>query len=85
MIEIFLDGTSVRAHEGSTLTSVLVANGHWHLRRHEVTGVPRGPLCGMGVCLECSVSVDGVDGVRACLTAVGAGMRVLTGGGDGTA
>ena len=49
------------------------------LRSHPVTGTPRGPLCGMGVCLECDVTVDGRTGTRACLTRVSDGMRIQTG------
>ncbi len=41
-------------------------------------GTPRGLFCGIGVCQECRVVVDGVV-ARACVTPVAAGMRVTTG------
>ncbi len=77
---ILVDGTAVAAPRSATLTAVLVAAGRWTLRAHPLTGEPRGPLCGMGVCLECEVTVDGQPGTRACLTRITDGMRVQTTG-----
>lgn len=46
--------------------------------RRSVQGQPRAPVCGMGVCFECRVSVDGAAHVRACMTPVRDGMRIDT-------
>jgi sarcosine oxidase subunit alpha len=46
--------------------------------RESVSGEPRAPLCGIGVCQECRVTVDGLPGVRACMTPVREGMKVET-------
>jgi len=46
--------------------------------RDSPSGTPRGLFCGIGVCQECRVVVDGVVS-RACVTPVVAGMRVTTG------
>jgi len=46
--------------------------------RRSVTGQWRAPLCGMGVCFECRVSIDGVAQQRACMVPVREGMQVLT-------
>lgn len=43
--------------------------------RHAATG-DRGLFCGMGVCGECAVRVDGLPGRLACMTTVHDGMRV---------
>lgn len=77
-VQILVDGVPLTADAGAALTAVLVAAGHWVLRTHPLTGEPRGPLCGMGVCLECEVTVDGQPGTRACLTSVADGMQVRT-------
>jgi predicted molibdopterin-dependent oxidoreductase YjgC len=76
---IEVDGELVPVARGAMLTAALIAAGRWVLRSHPVTGTPRGPLCGMGVCLECDVTVDGRTGTRACLTRVSDGMRIQTG------
>jgi D-hydroxyproline dehydrogenase subunit gamma len=34
--------------------------------RTSVTGEPRGPLCGMGICFECRAVVDGIPHSRTC-------------------
>ncbi len=44
--------------------------------RQARSGAPRGPFCGMGVCFDCLVTVDGRPSQRACLTKVEAGMDV---------
>ena len=34
--------------------------------RRSVSGEPRGPLCGMGICFECRVAIDGIPHCRSC-------------------
>lgn len=75
---VLIDGRPVPALRGRTLAAVLRAAGVTATRRNPVTGEPRGAYCGMGVCFECEVRVDGVPGVRACLTHVRDEMRVET-------
>ncbi len=77
-IEIQVDGRAVSAFAGESLAATLTAAGQLALRRHE-SGEPRGLYCGMGVCFDCRVSIDGRPGERACMTPVRAGMRVRTG------
>jgi sarcosine oxidase subunit alpha len=48
--------------------------------RRSVTGTPRAPLCGMGVCFECRARVDGRILVRTCLVPCRDGMEVCTDG-----
>jgi predicted molibdopterin-dependent oxidoreductase YjgC len=79
MTTITVDGSPLTVVEGISLTAALVGDDRWHLRRNPVSGDPRGPFCGMGVCFECELTVDGRAGVRACLTRVTPGMRVETG------
>lgn len=77
MIEIRVNGTPVRVPAEATLAAALLAAG---ALRRSITGEPRGPLCGMGTCFECRVTVDGRPHQRACLLPVRAGMEVVTGG-----
>jgi len=72
-----IDGRSVEAREGDTVASALLAASVRAFRRTR-HGAPRGIFCGMGVCFDCVVTVDGVHSVRACMTAVRAGMKVET-------
>jgi 2Fe-2S iron-sulfur cluster binding domain len=54
-VEILVDGQVVPAVPGSSLSAALWNAGWRSFSVHPVTGRPRGPLCGMGVCQECLV------------------------------
>ncbi|WP_326595361.1 (2Fe-2S)-binding protein [Streptomyces sp. NBC_01803] len=77
-VRVVVDGTPREAWEGQSVTAVLAAAGIWALRRNPVTGQARGPFCGMGVCLECEVTIDGRADVRSCLAHVADGMDIRT-------
>lgn len=76
-IRLRVDGEALEALEGATVAAALVSAGIWHFRR-AVRGEPRGPVCGMGICHECRVTIDGVAHRRACLETVAHGMEVTT-------
>lgn len=78
LAEFTVDGTVISTLEGRSLTGALHAAGITAWRRNLVTGETRAPFCGMGVCFECELTVDGTAGTRACLVAVHAGMQVQT-------
>ena len=75
---ITLDGREIEAFPGETVAAALLATGVRTLRRTEKRGDPRGIFCGMGVCFDCLVTVDGRPHLRACLTRAEPGMRVQT-------
>ena len=62
---------------GVTVAAALLDVGASAFRR-SVSGEPRAPLCGMGTCYECRVTIDGVAHRRACLVTVADGMHVTT-------
>lgn len=76
-ITVRVDGRSVRVAHGATVATAVFAAGGMRFRR-SVSGEPRAPLCGMGICFECRVVVDGRPHVRACMTACRDGMEVQT-------
>ncbi len=73
------DGTTYTGFEGDTIASALLANGIRQLRVHEETGAPRAIYCNIGHCFECRVTVDDVNGVRACMTTIQENMKVDSG------
>jgi predicted molibdopterin-dependent oxidoreductase YjgC len=77
-VGLTVDGVPQRAWAGQTVAAALVAAGRWPLRRNPVSGEVRGPFCGMGICLECEVTIDGRPDSRSCTTQVADGMRVGT-------
>jgi predicted molibdopterin-dependent oxidoreductase YjgC len=78
VIELTVDGRPLSAPEGQSLAAALLSAGRSTLRESP-SGTPRGLYCGIGVCQECRVHVEGQGVVRACITPVTAGMRVTTG------
>ena len=76
-VDLLVDGRHVRAAVGTTVAAALIDAGV-HAFRMSVRGEPRAPLCGMGICFECRVTIDGVGHRRACLVSVADGMRVTT-------
>jgi sarcosine oxidase subunit alpha len=75
-IRIVVNGRSCSAFEGETVHAALLAAGHRGLRKTVKTGRPRGIFCGMGICYDCLVTIDGVPNRRACMTPVEDGMEI---------
>ncbi len=72
-----LDGEPYPALPGETLAAALYDAGKRAWRRAR-NGESRGLLCGMGICFDCLVTVDGQAGLRACQMLVREGMAVTT-------
>lgn len=81
-VTIRVNGALVAAYTGETLFAALLAAGIRTLRRsvNDPAKTARGGFCGMGICQECRVTVDGLPDRRACMTAVREGMEVVTDG-----
>jgi len=77
-VELVVDGRVVPAFEGESVAAALLAAGRRALRATPRHGEPRGMYCGIGVCFECVMVVDGQLGTRTCLMPVRDGMRVET-------
>jgi D-hydroxyproline dehydrogenase subunit gamma len=77
-VRISIDGQTLIVARGTSLAAALMGMDVAAFRR-SLSGEPRAPLCGMGSCFECRVTVDGRTHVRACLEPVHEGMDVVTG------
>ncbi|WP_195759938.1 (2Fe-2S)-binding protein [Paracoccus sp. S-4012] len=81
-VTLTLDGEAVSAVAGESLAGMMLARGVRVFRRMP-DGSGRAPYCGMGTCFDCRIEVarPGEEPltVRACVTAVEAGMVVSTG------
>jgi predicted molibdopterin-dependent oxidoreductase YjgC len=73
---VYMDGREVQAFEGDSVLGLLWANGEHDLHRTARTREARGFFCGIGVCFDCLVTIDGKRNVRACLERVKQGMRI---------
>ena len=78
-VTVTVDGQPIPAYHGETLAAALLAAGRRTFRHTVPGGHPRGLFCGIGMCFDCLVTVDGVQ-IRACVTPVQDGMQVSTTG-----
>lgn len=77
LITVEVNGKPIRVAEGDMVSTAIALAGEAGFRV-SVNGEPRGPLCGMGICFECRVTIDGRAHCRACLTPCRPGMQVWT-------
>ena len=77
-VTIRVDGQPLRAREGDSVATALLAAGQMALSRNARTGAPQGGWCMIGVCFGCLCEIDGRPGEQACLTPVQPGMAVRT-------
>lgn len=82
-LSFLFDGQPIVAFEGETVAAALLAAGRRVLRTTAYTHTARGVFCGMGVCFDCLVVIDGAPSRRACVTFVRDGMSVETQAGFG--
>jgi D-hydroxyproline dehydrogenase subunit gamma len=76
--EIQVDGEKVVAYQGETIAAALIASGRRTFRRTQKKNEPRGMYCGIGLCFECEMEINGVPNTRACQTLVTPGCQVKT-------
>ena len=79
MIRVSINGEQVQVAQGTTVSAAVLNQG-MAATRHSITGAPRGPLCGMGICFECRLTVDGQLHVRSCQLVCREGMEIDTSG-----
>jgi predicted molibdopterin-dependent oxidoreductase YjgC len=77
-LALSLDGTPLAARPGQSVAAALTDAGirSWRTTRHG--GRPRGLFCGIGVCFDCLLTIDGQPNQRACLVPARDGMRLET-------
>lgn len=65
-VAIEVDGERIEGVEGQSIAGILLGDGRLAWRESARQGEPRGLFCGIGVCFDCLVAVNGVRDVRAC-------------------
>ena len=77
IVSLLVNGVEVTMPAGSMVSAAIMKTGASFFRR-STTGEPRGPLCGMGICFECRVTINGEEHCRSCQTLCRNGMDVRT-------
>jgi len=73
-----VNGTPLEVPAGVTVGVAVMLAGQ--PCRMSASGQPRGPLCGMGICFECRVTINGRPHCRSCQILCESGMDVRTDG-----
>lgn len=77
-VNITVDGKAIEAYQGETVAAAMLAAGIRTFNKSHKHKQPRSLYCGMGVCYECLVTINGVHAQRACVTHVEEGMVIET-------
>jgi aerobic-type carbon monoxide dehydrogenase small subunit (CoxS/CutS family) len=75
-VSLKVNGASISVPSGTTVAVAMALAGQ--LCRTSVTGEPRRPLCGMGICFECRVTINGIPHCRSCQSPCEPGMEVMS-------
>lgn len=76
-IQLRVNGKSLAVPQGTIVAAAVALAGETRFRR-SVLGRPRSPLCGMGICMECRVTINGQTQCRSCQALCEPGMEVQT-------
>ncbi|MEO6334319.1 MAG: (2Fe-2S)-binding protein [Pyrinomonadaceae bacterium] len=77
MITLTINNASITVEEGTTVAAAISNSGVTAFRT-SVAGEFRGPVCGMGICFECRVTINGSRHQRSCSVIAADGMEVVT-------
>ena len=77
-IKFTFDGENITAITGQSVAAALLAANQRALRKTRFNNNERGVFCGIGVCFDCLVVIDGITNQRACLIEARPGMKVQT-------
>lgn len=75
-IPVTINGKQIFVREGISVAAAVMMAGE--PCRYSVQGQPRGALCGMGICMECRMTINSVPHRRACQVLCAPGMEVAT-------
>ncbi len=77
-ITLHINGQTLTVDAGTSVAAAIALSSS-PVTRISVSSMPRTPLCGMGVCQECRVTIDGRAHQLACQTLCTTGMQILAG------
>jgi D-hydroxyproline dehydrogenase subunit gamma len=77
-LRLRVDGLTIEVPAGCMVSAAVAIAGASKFRT-SVTGQPRAALCGMGICFECRVTINGRAHCKSCQIPSEAGMEVETG------
>jgi hypothetical protein len=77
LVQLRIDGKLISVPAGTVVAAAIALAGKKAFRE-SVLNEPRGPLCGMGICMECRVTINSRPHCRSCQILCEPGMEVMT-------
>lgn len=75
-ISFTFNGEAFTCESGQSVAAALIAADILELRKTRFENEPRSIFCGIGICFDCVVVIDGVANQRSCLIQAKPGMKV---------
>lgn len=69
------NGEPISCAPGASVAAALISTGRTGWRETR-SGAQRGVFCGIGICFDCLVEIDGESGQRSCMIPLAEGMEV---------
>lgn len=76
LIRFTFNGTEFHGEQGQSIAAALISNDQRILRNTRFDSTPRSIFCGIGICFDCVVVVDGIANQRSCLVEIAPDMKV---------
>lgn len=73
------NGVEIEYEEGQSIAAALIKDEKRELRKTRFGEEPRSIFCGIGICFDCIVVINGVGNQRSCLIAAQEDMNVESG------
>ena len=75
-ITFTFNGDEFTCESGLSIAAALIASDNRELRKTRFGNEARSIFCGIGICFDCVVVIDGVANQRSCLIEAKPGMKV---------
>lgn len=75
-INFNFNGRDFTGLEGQSIAAALIAADQRELRKTRFESSSRSIFCGIGICFDCVVVVDGIANQRSCLIEIKDGMKI---------
>lgn len=75
-ITFTFNGVQYQGFPGQSIAAALMANGEREIRKTRFENAPRSIFCGIGICFDCVVVVNGIANQRACLVEISEGVKI---------
>jgi aerobic-type carbon monoxide dehydrogenase small subunit (CoxS/CutS family) len=77
-INFIFNGSKYTGESGQSIAAALISQGQRVLRTTRFDETPRSIFCGIGICFDCVVVVNGIANQRSCLVEITEGAVIVS-------